>query len=497
MILVEIKKQALIDLNKLDTWRRYQSTLSFILFVAVQKLFPSRTLRIEHSISKGFNCMVRPKLSAAQLGRIKKKMNLLIKQNIPITAKRYPKKEAIALFRKLRRDDLVRLLATIRCQSFPVYTMLGIHDTYTIPPCESTGVITAFDLRMFAQGFVLLFPTWQDLSYLPPYESQHKLAGIFSEYETWCRILGITNISDLNRAIANGKGNEIIKISEALHERKIVYVSDTCLKEKKRLLLIAGPSSAGKTTTTKRLAIQLLVNGIRPLIISADDYFLPHSKTPKDEFGRLDFESIHAVDIELLNQDLCALMRGDPVTIPTFNFVTGRRNKGKTIRLPHQGVILLEGIHCLNQNLTPRIPRHYKFKIYVSALTQLNIDDHNHISTTDTRMLRRIVRDTHFRGYNVKEVLHHLARIRAGEEKNIYPYQEKADEMFNSALVYEPAIMKRYFLPIARRIKKTDDEYEEVRRYVNFLMLFCDLDARDVPSNSILREFIGSSSFQY
>jgi uridine kinase len=494
---MKLEEQALIDLKELDSWRRYQSTLSFIFFVASKTIFPARTLRIEHSISKGFYCLITPGLSVAQLRRLKQKMADMIKQNIPITAKRYSKESAIALFRRLQRDDRVALLSTTRIQSIPIYTLQGVNDTYLIPPFESTGAVNAFDLRFFRKGIILRFPTWQDLSRLPSYEPQVKLARIFNEYEDWGRILGITDISDLNKAIADGKGNEIIKITEALHERKIVYISDTCLKEKKRLLLIAGPSCAGKTTTTKRLAIQLRVNGIRPLIISADDYFLPHSKTPRDEFGRMDFESIHAVDIELLNQDLRALMRGEPVTMPVFNFVTGRRNKGKTMRLPPRGVILLEGIHCLNQDLTPRIAHDEKFKIYVSALTQLNIDDHNRVSTTDTRMLRRIVRDTHFRGYNVKSVFHHLACIRAGEEKNIYPYQEEADEMFNSALVYEPAVMKHYFLPIARHIRKNDTEYTEIRHYVNFLLLFRDLDARDVPSNSILREFIGSSSFRY
>jgi uridine kinase len=490
-------KQTLIDLNKLNIWRRYQSTLSFILYVAMQQLFPARTLRIEHSISKGFFCLISPGINTAQLRRLRRRMFALIASNHPITAKRYPRKQAIALFQKLQRDDCVALLSTTRSQNVQVFRLLNVDDTYQMPPFDSTGVARVFDLRKFGSGVILMFPTWQDLSDLPPYEPQLKLASIFDEYEEWGRILGVTNISDLNQAIADGKGNEIIKITEALHERKIVYISDTCRKEKKRLLLIAGPSSAGKTTTTKRLAIQLLVNGIRPLIISADDYFLPHSKTPKDEFGRMDFESIHAVDIELLNHDLRALMRGDTVTMPEFNFVTGRRNKGKTLCLPRHGIVLLEGIHCLNRNLTYRIPERDKFKIYVSALTQLNIDDHNRVSTTDTRMLRRIVRDTHFRGYNVKGVLHHLAGIRTGEERNIYPYQEEADEMFNTALVYEPAVMRYFFLPIARHIKKTDAEYEEIRRYVNFLMLFRELDARDVPSNSILREFIGSSSFRY
>ena len=494
---MDLKQKALEDLDKLHAWRRYKSTLSFVLHVAAKKLFPARRLRIEHSISKGYFCHWDRKLNTEQLRRLYKKMKILIEQDHPITTTRYTKKEAIRLFRKINRHDRVALLSTTQTSYVMISTLLNIHDTYQTPPFDTTGAVSAFDIRNFGQGMILLFPAWQDLSVLPQYIPQFKLAKIFNEYEEWGRILGITNIEDLNQAIVDGKGTEIIKISEALHERKIVYLSDTCLKQRKRLVLIAGPSSAGKTTTTKRLAIQLLVNGIRPLIISADDYFFPHSKTPKDEFGHLDFESLYAVDMELLNRDLRALMRGNAVTMPAFNFVTGRRCRGRTVRIPKNGVVLLEGIHCLNPKLTSKIPNRVKFKIYISALTQLNIDDHNRVSTTDTRMLRRIVRDTHFRGYNVKEVLHHLARIRAGEEKNIYPFQEEADEMFNSALIYEPSVLKHFFIPIARRIKRKAAEYREIRRYIDFLMLFRGLKAQEVPSNSILREFIGRSSFQY
>jgi len=491
------EEHTLADLEKLGTWRRYKSTLSFILYVAAKKCFPSRTLRIEHSISRGYYCVLDTPVTRTQVRRLKNTMKNLIARDVAITRRSLPKQQAIRLYRRLQRMDRVKLLSISCFHAVPIYTILNIHDTYQTPPFVSTGAVKAFDLRMFGKGMVLLFPLWNDLSILPPYEPQPKLTRIFDEYEEWGRIMGITDIGDLNRAIVDGKGQEIIKISEALHERKIVYISDSCLKKGKRLLLIAGPSSAGKTTTTKRLAIQLLVNGIRPLIVSADDYFLPHSRTPRDEHGRFDFESIHAVDINRLNRDLKALMGGATVTMPAFNFVTGRRNKGKRINLPRRGVILLEGIHCLNPALTNRIPARKKFKIYISALTQLNVDDHNRVSTTDTRMLRRIVRDTHFRGYNVMGVLQHLARIRAGEEKYIYPFQEEADEMFNSALIYEPAVMRHFFLPIARRIKRSSPVYKELKRYTRFFRLFRELDARFVPSNSILREFIGSSSFQY
>jgi uridine kinase len=364
-------------------------------------------------------------------------------------------------------------------------------------PFESTGQAPHFYLEQFHSGFVLVFPLWQDLSMLPEFILQPKLARIFNEYIAWAKILGVRDVGELNRAINIGEGPEIVKVSEALHEKKIVYIADRIVRDKQRIILIAGPSSAGKTTFTKRLAIQLIVNGIRPVIISTDDYFLPHSKTPRDEFGGFDFESIKAVDGALLNQHLLALIDGTDITCPRFNFLTGRRNKGRVISAPKGSVVLLEGIHCLNEELTFKIPKAIKFKVYISALTQLNIDDHNRISTTDTRMMRRIVRDTQFRGYKVREILRRWGNVRRGEEKNIYPFQEEADEMFNSALMYEPAVLKKFCVPILSRIKKKHPEYEEAQRLLSFFNLFYALNDRDVPSNSILREFIGGSSFVY
>ena len=490
-------KQGIKDLKKLNQWRRYQSTLSFVLYVAANKLFPKKKLRIEHSMSKGYYCLLGKNITSIYLRKIETRMRNIVEKNIPIHRAQYSKRKALKLFKKIGLQDKIALLSNIRRQKITAYSLLGTHNIFTIPPFESTGKVKIFHLRKFSQGFIIMFPTWQDLSKMPDYVPQPKLARIFNEYEEWADILGINDVAHLNQAIKQGMGPEIIKITEALHEKKIVYIADRILKERKKLILIAGPSSAGKTTFTKRLAIQLLVNGIRPLIISADDYFLSHSKTPRDKFGRLDFESIKAVDIPLLNQHLLKIIKGERVNIPKFNFLSGRRNKGKVVLLPREGRILLEGIHCLNAAFTHKVPKSLKFKIYISALTHLNIDDHNRISTTDTRMLRRIVRDTYFRGYKIREVLHHLSRIRNGEEKNIYPYQEESDEMFNSALMYEPAVVKKFFLPIIKRVKKKNPEYEEAKRYVNFFNLFYGLNERDVPSNSILREFIGGSSFVY
>lgn len=485
------------ELDKLNRWRRYQSTLSFILVTAVHKVFPGARVRIEHSISHGLYFLIDAHVTPGDVRAIEEEMKLIINQGHRIRRKTYPKRTARALFARHGQTDKVRLIENMRRQSITVYTLEGMHDAYAVPPFDNTSTVPLFGIERLSPGFVLLLPTWHDLSTLPAYVPQPKLAQIFNEYENWAHILGFDTVGELNRSVKNGRGHEIIKVSEALHEKKIVRIADRILREEKRIVLIAGPSSAGKTTFTKRLSIQLLVNGIRTIIISSDNYFLPHSRTPRDASGQMDFESIHAVDIPLLNDHLLKITEGRDVPVPVFNFRTGRRNKGGKVTLPPDGVILLEGIHCLNETLTYRIPKQIKFKVYVSALTQLNIDDHNRISTTDTRMLRRIIRDTHFRGYNVLSVLERWGRVRIGEERNIYPFQEESDEMFNSALIYEPSVMKRSCLPILKRVRKRHPAYDEAKRLRDFLGLFSDLNERDIPSNSILREFIGGSSFVY
>lgn len=493
----EKDRKGIEELNKLNAWRRQQSTLSFILYAAVRKLFPSSTLVIEHSVSLGFYCLMNHVLTDPDIARIEAEMKRTIKKDWPIGRTAMSIVSAARIFRQERRPDTMELLESIRMPRVTVYSLLGLHDLYGIPPLSSTGQAALFYLKKFFAGFIILFPRWQDLSQLPEYIPQYRLAKIFDEYEEWSHILGLSTVGELNKAIRSGTGPEIVKVSEALHEKKIIFIADRISRERRKVILIAGPSSAGKTTFTKRLAIQLLVNGLRPIIVSTDNYFLPHSRTPRDEFGRLDFEGIKAVDIPKLNQDLMKLIAGKRVLMPRFNFLTGRRCGGEAVQLPDNGVALVEGIHCLNEELTHRIERPIKFKIYISALTQLNIDDHNRVSTTDTRLMRRIVRDIYYRGYEVTGVLRHWGSVRSGEEKNIYPYQEEADEMFNSALVYEPAILKKFCEPLLKKIKRRMPEHEEAKRLLRYFALFNPADERDVPSNSILREFIGSSSFVY
>ncbi|MGB9720258.1 MAG: nucleoside kinase [bacterium] len=494
---MENQKKCIEEINCLNQWRSYQATLSFILYAAVKKLFPETSLRIEHSISRGFYCLLNRKLIDKDLMAIDLKMREIIRADLPIIRKVLPRTKAIKIFEHCKQKDKVKLLKNINIDKVPIYKLDKFFDMYPNPPFERTKMVDKFYLTNFPPGFIIVFPNWNNLDSLPPYISQPKLARIFNEYLNWVQILGITDVADLNQAIKNGQGSDIIRVSEALHEKKIVYIADRITSEKKRVILIAGPSSSGKTTFTKRLSVQLMVNGYRPILISTDDYFLPHSKTPKDKFGRLDFESIRAVDIPLLNKHLLAIIKGEKVMFPKFNFIKGRREKGKLVELPENGIVMVEGIHCLNEELTPLISKNIKFKIYISALTQLNIDDHNRISTTDTRMMRRIVRDTHYRGYTVQGVLTQWGRVRTGEEQNIYPFQEEADEMFNSALIYESAVLKKYCVPLLKKVGKNDPFYYEARRLLDYFAIFHDINERDVPSNSILREFIGGSSFVY
>ncbi|OGC42136.1 hypothetical protein A2Y85_02895 [candidate division WOR-3 bacterium RBG_13_43_14] len=485
------------DLTRLNIWRQYQSTLSLILYAALIKFSPQQRLRIENSMSHGFYCLTGSPLSKKDLIQLLRAMQQIIDADLPIKQPTYNKNDAIKLFKRNRQLDKVNLLKNCRVKNIKVSSLGQINDFFLMPPFDSTGKAPNFYLKRFTPGFIMVFPTWQNLGLMPPFKPQPRLAKIFNEYEEWSAILQVSDLSQLNQAIRSGMGPQIIKISEALHEKKIVYIADRITREQKKLILIAGPSSAGKTTFTKRLAIQMMVNGIRPHVISADDYFLPHSKTPRGPHGKMDFETINAVDIALLNNQLRRMLDGRTVETPIFNFITGRRNKGRKVRLEKNDIILLEGIHCLNEKLTYSIDRNKKLKIYISALTQLNIDDHNRVSTTDTRMLRRIIRDTLYRGYDIIGVLNQWGQVRRGEEKNIYPFQEESDEMFNSALVYEPAIMKKYVVPILRRVKKPPSVMEETNRLIRLLDFFPDLEERDIPSNSILREFIGGSSFVY
>lgn len=493
----EKNNAGIADLAMLNDWRQYQATLSLVLYAAVRRLFAKCKLRIEHSMSQGFYCFLDRPVDARAVARIKSGMIGIIKGGVRVAVGHFSSKRAIGIFNRQNRGDIVALLKNSPVGRINICHLDGLYDTYTMPPYNAVGRAANFDLRFFNPGFILLFPTWHDLTKPIIFMPQPKLSRIFNEYIDWINILGVANVADLNEAVAGGRGPEIIRVSEALHEKKIGYIADRIKNEKRKIVLIAGPSSAGKTTFTKRLAVQLQVNELKPEIISVDDYFFPHRRTPRDESGALDFESIDAVDTVLLNRHLETVIRGFKVRMPRFNFLNGRREPGRWLSLPPNGVLLVEGIHCLNEDLTKRIPKPVKFKIYISALTQLNLDDHNRISTTDTRMVRRIIRDTQYRGYTPQGVLLQWGKVRSGEERNIYPFQEEADEMFNSALIYEPSVLKEFCEPVLRLVPPADPTYREAKRLLDYFSFFYPLANRDVPSNSIIREFTGGSSFVY
>ncbi|MTI47013.1 MAG: nucleoside kinase [Firmicutes bacterium] len=425
-------------------------------------------------------------------------MEKIIKQDIPIERKLVSKDEAIKIFKDMNMEEKVRLLNQRDKDTKHVYNLEGYYDTFYGYLATSTGVIDEFDLKYYHPGVIIQLPRKESDFKIPEFQEQSKLAKIFKEAETWGDILDVGYVSSLNEKILNNSIGDIIRISEALHEKKIANIADKICEDKdKRLILIAGPSSSGKTTFAQRLAIQLKVNGKKPISISLDDYFVNREDTPIDENGKFDFEALEAIDIKTFNEDLVKILEGEEVEIPTFNFLTGHREyKGKKIKADKDHPIIIEGIHGLNNKLTPSIPQKNKFKIYVSALTQLNIDGHNRIHTTDTRLIRRMVRDKNFRGNDALRTLELWDNVRRGEERNIFPYQEEADVMFNSALVYELAILRKYVEPLLMEIDKSNSFYSESKRLQKFIKYFKSVhEEQEIPCTSIIREFIGGSCF--
>jgi uridine kinase len=389
----------------------------------------------------------------------------------------------------------VRLLAFRQKDYLTVYELRGVYDYFYGHMVPSTGYLRLFALHPYPPGFILRFPRRSDPSVLPPFRDSPKLAAVFQEYGEWMRFLGIEDLADLNRANEAGRMREIILVSETLHAQRLAEIAREIAgrRETVRLVLIAGPTSAGKTTFSKRLGVQLLANGLRPLPLSLDDYFIPRDQTPLDEDGQPNYEALEALDRELLGEQLLALLEGREVTLPRYNFLSGERERGPTLSLQPGQVLLIEGLHGLNPELLPRIPPECIYRVYVSALSQLNLDQHNRIPTTDTRLLRRIVRDARARGYTARETIACWERVRRGEERYIFPYQENADAMFNSALAYELAVLKPLAEPLLRQIEPGTLEWVEARRLLAFLEWIRPCSPYLVPDNSILREFIGGS----
>lgn len=459
-----------------------------------------KKVRIHYSVSKGYYCTVEGnlKLDQAFLDQVEEYMKHMVEQRMPIKKRSVSTDNAVDLFEKYGMTDKAKLFEYRRSSSVNIYCMNEFEDYYYGYMVPDAGYLKYFKLYLLEEGFVLQMPEASSPKKVPDFEPQMKLFQVLKESTRWGDMQNIENVGDLNERITKGDEHEAILVQEALQEKKIAEIA-TMIAERSQVkfVLIAGPSSSGKTTFAKRLAIQLRVNGLIPHAIGADDYFHNREDTPLDADGNYNFECIEAIDTELLNRDLNELLKGKEVAMPTFNFKTGKREyRGNTMKLGKNDVLIIEGIHCLNDALTYELPKENKFKIYISALTQLNIDEHNRIPTTDGRLIRRMVRDARTRGTTAQQTIAMWPSVRRGEEENIFPYQEEADVMFNSALIYELAVLKQYAEPILFGIDKHCKEYPEAKRLLKFLDYFVGCRSEIVPTNSLIREFIGGSCFE-
>lgn len=493
-----------IDITHFEGVRVYQRTLFFILEKAVRDLFPERQLHIKHAVAKGFYCEIErmEDLSEEQIGEIKTRMKALVAQNIPIVRQKVTCEEALEIYTQRNLTDKIALLITRPHLYVTVYNMADLVGYFYGGLAISTGYIGHFDLHKYYKGFRVAIPRRTNPSQLEEEVPQNKMFEVFSEYTRWTEIIGVSQIGALNANILEHRGGDLIRIAEALHEKRIGHIADNIASHLEgggaRLILISGPSSSGKTTFAKRLGIQLSILGIDPLLISMDDYFIDREQTPRDENGDYDFEALEAVDVDTFNHQLNDLLNGKEVDVPRYNFITGKREyHNRLVQMTDRSVLIVEGIHGLNPKLTPHIEARMKFKIYVSALTSIAMDNLNRISTTDNRLIRRIVRDHRTRGNNAGSTLSRWESVRRGEDKHIFPNQEQADVMFNSSLFYELAVLKDYVRPLLREVPDTIPEFGEARRLLKFLDHFTSLDGTEIPPTSILREFIGGSCFEY
>ena len=486
-----------IDTTDADGLRVYSRTLSFIFIMACNELFDKPKVTIEHSLANGLYSEVYAEkiLQESDIIDIKNKMEDIINKNYKIEKISTTKEEAIKIFEDNNMYEQAELLKYKEYNDVKIYKCNNHINHFYGHMLPSTGYIKTFDLKKYENGIVLLGPSKSDKTKPAKCIPQPKLANIYKEAENWANVMGIDKVTTLNKIIENKEYGEIIRTVEALHEKKLSQIADMIKEQEKRVVLIAAPSSSGKTSFAHRLCIHLKVNGLNPVSISLDDYFVNREDTPLDEFGNYDFESIYAIDLERFNSDLKCLLEGKEISLPKFNFKLGiREDNHKKLKIKENQPIILEGIHGLNPMLTSSIPDEDKFKIYISALTQINLDDYNRIPTTDLRLIRRMVRDYNFRGYSAKHTIMHWNSVRRGEKKNIFPYQEEADIIFNSACVYELAVLKKYAKPLLEQIESNDDAYIEANRLLKLLQYFIELDdISDIPSTSILREFIGGS----
>ena len=494
-----------LDVRDSSGMRTYVRSLCFILYKAVSELFPEGKLFVEHPVSKGYFCNLRigRPIELEDVSAIKKRMQEIIAEDIPFRRTECHTTEAVRVFSERGMNDKVKLLETSGSLYTYYYTLGDTVDYYYGNLLPSTGFIKLFDIVKYYDGLLLRIPNKENPTVLEEVVKQEKMLDVFKEHLRWNYIMGLSNVGDFNLACEEGHATDLINVAEALQEKKIAQIADEIYHRgengnRVKLVLISGPSSSGKTTFSKRLSVQLMTNGLRPYPISLDNYFVDREDTPRDENGDYDYESLYALDLELFNNQLQALLRGEEVELPRFNFTLGKKEyKGDKLRIDEHTILILEGIHALNPELTPQIPAESKYKIYVSALTTISLDDHNWIPTTDNRLLRRIIRDFNYRGYSARETISRWPSVRAGEDKWIFPYQENADVMFNSALLFEFAVLRCHAEPILTGVPRNCPEYAEAYRLMKFIKYFTPVQDKEIPPTSLLREFLGGSSFKY
>ena len=492
-----------VDYTSMAGMRTYLHSLCHIFSKAVYDVLPSAVLRLEHSISKGYYCFLHDgdrSVTQTEIDRIKERMREIINQDLPFRRKTLHTSDASALFRERGMIDKVRLIETTGMLYTTFYDLDGYINYFYGCLTPSTGYIQLFDLMPYSDGVLLRVPSRKNPNELEPFIHQEKMLNVYREHLELLAALGLDNVGDLNLAIQQGLASEVIMVSEAIQEKQIARIADEIARRYQdgvRIVLIAGPSSSGKTTTRKRLEIQLVTNRLRPVGISLDDYFHNREDTPIDENGEYDFESLYAVDIPYFNNDLRRLLAGEEIELPSFDFPTGKRVfRGRKLKLQPNAVVVIEGIHGLNPELTSYLDEKLKYRIYVSALTTISLDDHNWIPTTDNRLIRRIVRDAQFRGCSAEQTILRWPSVRRGEDKWIFPYQENCDTMMNSAMLYELAALRPYVEPILREVPESSPAYVEAYRLLQFLQYFKCIPSEELPATSLLREFLGGGKFK-
>lgn len=492
-------KLQLIDLKDKDGIRVYRRGLVYIITKAFYEIYPEALITINYQLTDAMYCTVdNIEVTDTVIKNVKKRVEEIIKQNLPIEKKFMTKEEAAKFYEKEKTLKGKLQLDLKEKEKVTLYYCENYYNYfYGVLPI-STGFAEKYEISKYNEGFIIRYPSHENPYELSKFEDTPKLFSTLEEYDDLHKVLNINTLYKLNKIIKERKIQEYILLDEALHEKKIASIADDIVKKNNvKLITIAGPSSSGKTTFAKRLELQLKINGIKPVTISVDNYFVEREKTPLDENGEYDFENIKAIDTEMLNNDIVKLLNGEEIKAPTFNFHTGHKEyRGNTMKLAPDEVLIMEGIHCLNDDLTYLIPKNQKYKIYISALTVLNIDYYNRISTTDTRLIRRIVRDNQFRGYDAAHTLDMWASVNRGEVKNIFRFQEEANVMFNSSLIYELSVLKKYAIPLLKKIDNTDPLYSEAKKLIAMLSYFEDIPDEAVPTHSLLREFIGGSIFK-